>query len=804
MPSATGFLAGMATGIKLLRSAREIRAMVVALAVGVGLTVTVYGVIDAVLLTPLPYDRPQNLVQVWTVSSTNAGTRVLSEVDEAALAAAPSAFTALAHYSLIQESLDRGPGSAAVQLRGALVSTRMFEVLGVRGALGRTLESGDDLLSETPPIVVSERLVRSGTVSGAIGDLLRLDGTAYRLVGIMPDAFWFPDRQTSYWLPLPSIPSSAQDASAAGVVSSRSFSVIGRLAPGVTRESAESQANVRLSANAPRTNASRVRVDTYADLLTEHVRPALLVLQAASALVLLLVCLNVGWLYVARARRLLPAFATMRALGASPGQVLTTHAVSAVCVAAIAVPCAVLLAWLFLRFGMTLESGVFSRTAAPAITWRVIAVACLVTVLASIGACMPGAITVARWKGSLNEVAQTATRHRRLESLAMVVQVGLVFAAGAQAVLVALVLLSLSQTNVGLRKTDFVVVSLGARAGATLDPKTQLARYKLLLTRLERQGIRAASANIFPLTSSDYASTYEPRRFKEQLRTMIRTRVVTPSYFQVTGLVPTSGRLLSHADVGSNNIVVTEDFGPSVLRRRDVLGVRTGNRNEWTIVGVVPAVRQYAVNEQAKPEAYVLYDDFVSSQSIIASELRRAYILAETALGAAATLSVVRREVGEVLPDVDIQSTSHVKDLIDLTLGVNRLVAAGSVVFASVALLLAALGLHAMVSHRLAQRRREIGIRLALGATSGRIAVESLVPIGVIYGFGLCVGMALLVSARSAIQSVMAPPPGVGYPPLLIVASTAATILLAVVIVACYRPVRASTETDPALLLRVE
>jgi putative ABC transport system permease protein len=485
--------------------------------------------------------------------------------------------------------------------------------------------------------------------------------------------------------------------------------------------------------------------------------------------------------------------------------VLTTHLVAAVCVAAIAVPGAVVAAWIFLRFGMTLESGVFSHTAAPAMTWRVMTVACFVTVLASIGSCLPGAITVARGTGSLNDVSQTATRHRRWEGLAMIAQVGLVFAAGAQAVLVALVLFSLSQTNVGLRKTNFVVVSIGARAGANVEPRTQLARYKRLLERLERRGIHAASANIFPLTHSDFGSTFEPRRSREQLRTSIRTRVVTPSYFQITGLVPTSGRLLTDADAGSTSVIVTDAFGPAILQRRDVMGMRTGNRSEWTIVDVVPAVRQYSVTEEVKPEAYVLYDDFIAtSPSMAASELRRAYILAEAALGASTTVNAVRQEVGDLLPDVEIQSAAHVRDLIDLSLGVNRLVAAGSVVFAAVALLLAALGLYAMVSHGLERRRREFGIRIALGASAGRIAAESVVPIGVIYGLGVGAGMALVFAARSAIQSVMAPPPGVSYPPLLVVSATAAIILLAVVIGACYKPVRTSTETDPALSLRVE
>jgi putative ABC transport system permease protein len=798
----------MTTGIKLLRSPREIPAMVIALAVGVGLTVTVYSLIDAVLLTPLPYGRPEGLVQIWRASSGQiGGGRALTEPDQAALAAAPSAFQGLASYAPIRLSLQRDAGAAPVQIGGALVSTNLFEVLGARPAVGRAFEADDSVLRETPPIVMSERLLRAGTISGgsggAIGGLLRLDGVSYRLIGIMPEAFWFPDRQTNYWMPLPSLPSSASDANPLAATV-RSFPVVARLADGVNRAAAEAQANARLStADSPR-GTTPIRVEIYASILAAPVRPALLVLQVASGLLLLLVCLNVGWLFAARARRLLPVFATMRALGASPAQVLGTHLVSAVCVAAIAVPCAVLIAWMLLRFAMTLETGIFSRTAAPAITWSVISVAFIATVVAGVVSCLPGALTVARWKGNLTDIARTPPRDRRLEGIAMVAQVGLVFAAGAQAVLVALVLWSLSRTNVGLANTDFVVVSLAARTASAMDPAAQLARYKLLLDRLERRGIRAAMANIFPLIDSDRASTFEPRRSREQQRAMVRTRIVTPSYFQITGMTATSGRLLTQADAGSQHIVVTDAFAAQVLRSHDVLGARTGNRGEFTVVGVAPPVRQFSITEEARPEAYILYDDFVASQSTAASALQHVVILAETPSSVSSTLSVIRQEIASQLPDVEIRAASHMRDLIDVSLGVNRLVAAGSIVFAGVALLLAGLGVYAMVSHGLERRRRELGIRIALGATGSRVVVESVRPIAFVYAGGVLLGIALLLSARSAIQSVMVPPPGVAYPPLSIIIGTTAAVLLAVLIAACYRPVKSAADTDPAVSLRVE
>ena len=178
--------------------------------------------------------------------------------------------------------------------------------------------------------------------------------------------------------------------------------------------------------------------------------------------------------------------------------------------AAVAAPCAVLIAWGLLQFSLTLESGVFSRTAAPAITGHVTTVAFVVTVLVGLASCVPGAVAVAPWRGSLHDRTRAAARGRCERSL-MTVQVSLVFAVGARALLVALVLQGLVRTNVGFTKTDFLVVKMEPRGAATIDANVQLARYNALLDDLNGQGIRAAATSSFPFTRSDSRSTFEPR-----------------------------------------------------------------------------------------------------------------------------------------------------------------------------------------------------------------------------------------------------------------------------------------------------
>ena len=801
MGLAPDWLRGVGTGLRLLRSPGELPAMAVALAMGIGLTVAAYALFHAVLITPLPYADPGRLVQVWEVDSEPLGDRVLSDRDIEALAAEPSPFQGIAGHAVLRRDLVRGPGLSRVQLVGAHVSVGLFRVLGVQAARGRTFRPEDSQLTDTSPIVVSERLVRSGLVSGRLGDTVELEGGTYRLIGTMPETFWFPDRETSFWAPVLRVPSdllAPREGLGPGVSVTLSRT-IARLRAGVTPAVAEAQVNVRLAPPHDRSGRVRHRVESHASLLTAAVRPALMVLQTGSGLVLLMVGLNVGWLFAARGRRLRQTFATLRALGATTGQVLVTHLASAACTVGVAAPAAVLIAWGLLQFSLTLEGGVFSRTAAPAITGHVMTVAFVLTVLTGLASCSAGAVAVARRPGALDDRTRAATRGRWDQGL-MVVQAGLVFALGAQSVLVALVLQSLVRTNVGFTKTDFLVVGMQPRGAATMDARLQLAGYKALLDELRRQGLRAAASGNFPLTGFEYASTFEPRLSPTQDRTMARLRAVTPSYFLVTGMTAIRGRFFGDGDVGAHLIVVNDAFLASVLPGETDLGRRVGGEYQWTVVGVTRPVRQHSVHEEIQAEAYVHFEELVSTSASIPME--GVNILAETPRGLPATLQIIRTAVADLMPEFTIRSATPFMDLIRDRMGRERLVAAGAMVFAVVSLLLAALGLYARVSQGLALRGREIGIRMALGATVRRIALESARPVCLVYAAGVGVGTALLLLTLSAIRAVMVPPPGGAYPPLWALAATSAAVLLAAFAAACWRPIRAATRVEPADSLR--
>ena len=799
MASKQNWFRSVVTGYRLLRrSPAELPAMVVALATGVGLTVTAYSLIHAVLLQPPPYSDPERLVQVWEVDPERPDLRVLRSRDAEAVATTPTPFQGIATHAVLQRDLLLGTDTAPVELLGAHVSVNFFAVLGVQAATGRTFRPEDSQLTNVPPIVVSERLVRSGLVSGRVGETVEFEGGTHRLVGTVPETFWFPDRETSFWAPVLVVPRE-QQGTGTYVNMSRT---VARLRAGISVAAAQAQVHVRLARPGDPPGRLRHRVESHVSLLTAPVRPALMVLQAGSVLVLLLVSLNVGWLFAARGRRLRPTFAIMRSLGATSAQVLVTHFVSAACVAALAAPCAVLIAWGLLQIILALEGGVFSDTAVPGITGHVATVALAVTLLVGLLSCVPAGAAVAFRGGALGDTERTVS-HGRVGNAFAVAQASLVFALGAQAVLVALVLQNLVQKNVGFTKTDFLVVEMRPRSSATVATDVQLARYHALLERLNNQGIRTAAASSFPFTQSGHLSTFEPRRSRSQARTMVRVRAVTPSYFQVTGMTATRGRLFTSRDRGSSFVVVNDTFLASVIPSDTELGRRVGENYSWTVIGVTHSVRQHSVHEETQAEAYVLFDDLLQRRADTASlAMRSMNILAETTQGVPATLQVIRTAVADLMPEFTIRSATPAMDLIRRHLGRQRLVGAGTLVFAAVSLLLTALGLYARVSQSLALRGREIGIRMALGASVRCIAMESARPIGVVYVAGVCLGTLLLVAVMSATRAVIAPPPGEAYPSLWAMAGISAVVLLVAFSAACYRPIRKAAHIDPADSLR--
>jgi predicted permease len=783
----------LTTAVKLLRARKALAATVMALMVGGGLTLAAYSVIHAALLTPLPWSQPDRIVRVWNASSAQEQLRLLDAPAIDTLAGQPRPFSSIAAFLTLQQQLAL-PSGKTVDVSGALVSDRMFDVLGVHATSGRALTADDSDISPVRPIVISQRLVDAGLVTGNLDDIVRIDDDAYRIVGIVGTDFWFPDKQTRYWAPLPI---DRRDAVPATV----SYGAIARLAPGVTADVAEAQATAQLAFDG---TSRRVRVQSYGDTLLEPIRPALAALEATAASLLALVCLNVAWLFAARARRLTTTFATLRALGATERSVLWTYLLMGALVGLVAAPVVALTAAGLLRVAATLESGTISKVADLALTRGVLIEGLVGTVLGAYLGALPGA-TLARTQSASRARAR---RHRVWQLSGMSVQVALVFAVGVVAASFALVLRTTVAVNVGLARTDFSVARLADRGAAATDPTAQVAKLNDAIAHLSNAGVAAAAANILPLTATDSGTVLGPPGLeRRQWRTTVRVRVVTSSYFAVTGMHAVRGRVLDGSDVGSSRALVNEDFARSLLPDGNVIGRRVP---EWapyvpwvsqlTFVGVVPAVKQLDFDEPGVPEMYVLYDDYVRLRGLqAASSLQRIFLLAS-----GDAIATMRSVVARDLPDFDASEETTMRTLVGGRLGARRLVGLGSALFAAIGLVLATLGLYAMVSHEIARRAKEHGIRLALGATWRTLAVHTLAPMAVIYGVGIAAGAALLMLMQGLLRAALVPPPGLAYPSLTVVGGLVAAVLALGAALACSAPLARLRRIDPGHVLRAE
>ena len=799
MTSFRSFLACLVIGFKTFRHPRELLVIAVALTLGIGVTAAAYCLIYAAVIRPLPYRDSGTLVQVWEGDASGSD-RWVSDRYVAALREAPSAFSSIATFRSEREEWAPAPGAPSVPLVGASVSHDMFEMLGAHAQAGRTFGPADAQLGQNA-LIVSERLARLSPLPSKVGDQLNFGGTTYRIVGVMPASFWFPDRATTYWKPLAILPPQL----IGNGMTTALRSALGRLKPGFTPSTAEAWATTRVQAADGQYGRSRMHAEFYEEIATRSLRPSLLVLQVTSAAVFGLICVNVSWLFMARARRLESGTATMRALGASPFQILTAGAVGPFVVAAITGPCAVLLAWAILRIVVADLDNLFARTSQPAISAGLALVAVGAAFFTALLAWTPSAVVSLRSAGTAFLASRTVTRRRAFDRIAIVAQLSLVVALGAQSVLLATVLRDLVTKNVGLRRTSADVIELRERSSGTQDAQLRLAQYKQLLEGLNQRQLTAALIVSFPLAGGTYSSVFEPRRGRDHQQAMVYVRVVTPSYFQITGMTPVSGRLLNSDDVGAHRVVVTPPFLASLFPGGDALGKRTGFQNEWTIVGVTESVRQFSVYDQPDPEAYVLYDDYIATRPDMAEiYLRNPYLLVDGGRNSGDVLNVVRQMLQATAADVTAVSATSVSALIRNNLAANHLVAAGSVILAAVALALTLLGIYGIVSYTVTARFRELCVRIALGATPQRVCYEVATPFLKDYALAVCLGSALFLLLRSAMSAVMVPPPGSTSASSDFVLTMSSAALFLAMAAACYRPLSQIRRINPSAALGTE
>ncbi len=795
---------------QLRRSPGFAAVAVLTLALGIGATTAVFAVVDAVMLTPLPFTAPSALVLVQRerpggtarVEATYPEYRLLRDEARAfaGLAAMPSA--------LQPSTWTDGTSSEPLAAIGA--SGNLFDVLGARAMIGRTLTPDDDRRGAPPSIVLSYGLwTRTfGADPRILGRRLELNGTGFTVVGVMPKGFEYP-RGSEAWIALvPAIDSLVDNKQIAFL------NIVGRVRPGVAATAAREElerlfAQAAQSTGIPATGLPVPRLTPLEDELLGGTRRGMLVLLAAAALVLLVACANVANLLLARAATREGELAVRTALGASRGrlvrQLLVEAAVLSVIGAALGIGgClvgrdvldALVPADLYRATAVDIDARVASFTAG-----LMVATMLLFGVLPTLRGTRLSPGAVLRASASRTTSGSSARRTQRVLVAAEVALAVMLLIGGG------VLLRSFARLNsvpLGFDRTRTLTAELYLPDAKYAELATVRAFYRDATERLRRlPGVSAAGGVLLrPLAGPDgfdYPLTVEgadPAAHRQQ--PLVNYEAVTPGYLQAAGIPMLEGRNIGPADDETTPrvVIVSAATAARFWPNESPVGKRLkwgppGSPAPWIeVIGVAGAAR-YRDPRVETLDVYVPYTQ---------SPWKLNHLVLRTAGDPGALASSLRAALAEIDPAVRLTRVATVAELASLALRQPRFQVTLVGAFAAVALLLGAVGIFGVVSFATARRTRELGVRMALGAQGldlqRLVVTETLRTVGVGIGAGIGGALAGARLLEALVYGVSARDP--------LTYAVVPVLVVVVAVLAAVVPARRAARVDPATVLRMD
>ncbi len=804
---------------RLARSPAFTAVAVLTLALGIGANVAIFGVLNGVLLRPLPYDEPDRLVKLWNrwEGSPEAD---LSPAEYFDYRDRVTAFVAMGAYATGAVNLTGG--DAPERLGAGYLSAGVFPALGVDPALGRRFTPEEDSPSGEPVVVLGHGLWtrRFGADPSVVGRTVFMNGSAHRVVGVMPPGFRLPEDlrgegETEIYLPL------GIDRTTVPNRGSHFLHGMARLRTGVTPEQAAAEV----------AGVARVFVDEYPDdypeamrfgattePLSEYVvgdaRPMLLILLGAVGLVLLIATVNVAGLLLVRADARQREMAVRGALGAGRWHLARQLLAESGLLALLGGIGGVLLAVCATQMLVLLNPPNLPRPEAIGIDLRVLAFAAAVSLLASLlfglapalHASRPGLGRALRESGHSSTAGADRQRFRSV-LVASEVAVAVVLLVGAGLLVRSFV--ALRSVDPGYRTEGVLTLRLSLPQ-ADYPDESAPAFYRELRERVAAiPGVTAAGAvTNLPLVSGlgDLNFRIEGRPMAEgDVSPRADWQAVTPGYFEAMGMRVLRGRVLAPTDDerAPGAVVINESLARRYWPGADPLGARFelggGAGPGWvTVVGIVRDLRHTSLAEPPRPEMYLSHVQFRFWDS--GAPVRAMTLAVAGGTSPAALVPSVRDAVRRMDPDLPLADVRTMAQVRADSVAEPRFVMLLLTLFAGVALALASIGVFGMLAHAVVQRTREIGIRIALGAGAGEVS-RMVVRRGI--GTALA-GLAVGIPAALAASRVLT-----GF--LFGVSATDATtfvaiplLLLAVASIASYLPARRATRVDPMVALRNE
>lgn len=727
---------------QLVRAPGFAAAAIVTLALGIGACASIFSVVNAVLLRPFPFAEPERIVRLFETNPQGDQWGV-SEPNYLDFQARSRSFAALAAYGWRPVNLI-GEGDPE-RLDGLRITHEFDEALGVAPILGRAFAEGDGRAGGPAIVMISERLFRrrfaSDTSLVTLGRAINLDGTPYQVVGVMTsdlDTF----REIDVWLPfVPSMGSSRDN---------HIVTLVGRLPPGVTLAQATTDVEGiarRLGEQYPQSNArwgvNLVGIREW--LIGSDVTRRVVVLLAAVGLLLLMGCVNVANLMLARAGTRQREMSVRAALGAGRGRLVRQLLIEGLTLAGAGAALGMALTLAAVPVLRDMGGDAVPRLTEMAVDWRVVAFAVAASIatgllFGSAPALLMSRVDVAdALHGGMRIVASG-----RLRSALIVMSVGLAVLLLAGAGLIGGSFARLMRVDTGLEPEGVLTASLALRGERYQDAERRRQFVAELLQRLEATpGVRAAGiTNITPYSGGNTAIAFVPTDRAaaapdEYMQAGWRT--VTPGYFPATGIRLVRGRLLDASDVASGApvIVISEAMARLGWPDGDAVGkgVRdpgSGSQMVLQVVGVVADTRDLALEQEPAARFYYAFYQFPS---------REVSLLVRTDGDPMAILPAVQREVWAIDPNLPVAQPRPLAEMLSDVAAQPRLTTLIFVLTAGAALALALVGVYGLIAYTVTQRTREIGVRLALGARPRQI-VAGVVRRGLVMaGAGVVIGL---------------------------------------------------------------
>ncbi len=774
---------------------------ILTLALGIGANTAIFSLIDGVLLRPMPYHDADRLVAVWEDASfVSFPKNTPAPANWVDWSKRNRSFTGMAAIRSHNANLSEGGAPEMVFGRG--VTANFFEILGVPPLYGRAFTEAEDR-PDARLVVLSHGLWkrRFGGDPNLIGKSIALGGQRFEVTGIMPPAFRFPLQETEYWVPAGFTP---RDLSSRG---SHFLRVIARLKPGVTLEQARQDMRrvaAELSREYPDTNRQVGSVVVpLREELSGGAQVSLLVLSAAAAAILLIGCANLANLLLARATSRHKEIAVRIALGAGRRRLIVQLLTESLLLSTVGGALGVLLASWSLRLLAALVPLNMTSYVTLALNGRLL----LFAILTSLATGLLFGLFPAKQAGSyslaerLRETGRggIGARSHRLREALVIAEVALAVVLLAGAGLLIRVLQQLGDIEPGYRANNLLTATLMLSPTRYTRPEDRLRFYDSVLANVRAlPGVQAASfAGNVPLSSSGNTVGFFVEGRPNEGNQDALYRPSLPGYLETLGARLKEGRFHDARDTAQTQqvVVVNETFARRYWPDTTAVGKRMRiNETAWReIVGVVQDLQERDLETDAKPALYVPFLQFGGS-----GNGQVPFLVVRTAGDPMAVLPAVREAVWAVDRQQPVSGVRTGEEWMARQLATRKQQVSLLGAFAALALLLAGIGIYGVLSYAVSQRTREIGLRLALGATPRQVLRNIFGQGFRLALIGLAAGVAASLAAARAIQSLLYRVPANDAPSF----ASAVLLLGLVAAVACYLPARRATLVDPMEALR--